>query len=129
MEPTPIYDRLLAEWRAGTVRRPAAAGWPHEDTVCGTGQGPGGPGRPDGPPGTRLPAVVTGPARGPARGAAPVRGAGPVPVAAPARAGAPARPGMPARAAVPARTAARAPMARMGRVPVAPRTASTSHPL
>ncbi|WP_157847692.1 hypothetical protein [Streptomyces violens] len=64
MEPTPIYDRLLAEWRAGTVRRPAAL-WPHDDTVRGTGQGPGGPGpgpvgpgRAGGPSGGRLPAVV-----------------------------------------------------------------------
>ncbi|MEV0602103.1 hypothetical protein AB0I82_22720 [Streptomyces sp. NPDC050315] len=70
MEPTPIYDRLLAEWRAGIVRRPAAL-WPHDDTVCGTGlgpagpgSGPGGPGRPGGPgvpvgpAGGRLPAVV-----------------------------------------------------------------------
>ncbi|GAA0496887.1 hypothetical protein GCM10010361_73060 [Streptomyces olivaceiscleroticus] len=117
-EPTPIYDRLLAEWRAGTARG-AAAGWPHEDTVRGTGQGLGGSGRPGGPPGSRLPAVVTPPARG----------AAPVPAVAPGRNGAPARAGMPVRAGVPARAAARAPMARRGRVPVAPRPVPTSHPL
>lgn len=42
MEPTPIYDRLLAEWQAGTGHRPPFLR-PHDVTVRGTGQGLGGP--------------------------------------------------------------------------------------
>ncbi|MFD7923273.1 hypothetical protein ACFV3R_29125 [Streptomyces sp. NPDC059740] len=36
-EPTPIYDRLVAEWRAGVFQPTRAPLWPSDLTVSGLG--------------------------------------------------------------------------------------------